>query len=521
LLYRFEDFALDTDRRELCRGRSQIPLAPQVFDLLEFLIRNRQRIVSKDDLIASIWNGRIVSESALTTRINATRSAIHDDGKEQRLIRTVPRKGLRFVGTVREEPDPSDKGARNAVSGPELPLPDRPSIAVLPFTNMSGEPEQDYFAEGMAEEIITALSRCSWLFVIARNSSFAYRGVAVDVRTVGRELGVRYVLEGSVRRGGNRLRLTGQLIDAVSGVHLWADRFEGDADDVFDLQDRFTENLVAAVDPTLQRAEIERLRHRSAANLDAYDLFLKAQQAEAEFTEQSLAEALRLLQQALVMDPGYAPAMALAAYCHALRFAQGWAKEPDAERRTGLSLATLAAERGKDDGRVFWMTAYAVHRLRMEPSHAKELADRSLELNPNSAIALSVAGRIELVLGNTSKALELLLRAERLSPRDPRGWFIIGGGTAYAYFAAGRYDESIAAANKALIQNPRFALALRFLAASLAKRGRRDAAAQAIREVLEIEPRLTLTKLRARSMFMDANAWKKYSEALRLAGLPD
>lgn len=521
MLYRFKEFALDTERRELRRGRSLVPLAPQVFDLLEFLIQNRGRVVSKDDLISSVWNGRIVSDSALATRINATRSAINDDGKRQCLIRTVPRKGVRFIGAVHEERQPCAAGARNATSEPELLLLDGPSIAVLPFANMSGEREQDYFAEGMAEEIITALSRCSWLFVIARNSSFAYKGAAVDVRKVGRELGVRYVLEGSVRRGGDRLRLTGQLIDAISGVHLWVDRFEGDMSDVFGLQDLFTQSLVAAVDPTLELAEIERLRRRPTANLDAYDLFLKAQQAEAEFTEGSLAGALRLLKQALAIDPGYAPAMALGAYCHTLRFVQGWAKDTDAERRTGLSLASRAAERGKDDGRVFWMTAYAVHRLQMDPLHAKELADRSLQLNPNSAIALSVSGRIELVLGNTDKALELLLRAERLSPRDPRGWFIVGGGTAYAHFAAGRYDESIAAANKALIQNPRFALALRFLAASLAKLGRWDAAAQAIREVLDIEPQLTLNKLRTRAMFMDTNAWNKYSEALRLAGLPD
>src|SRR5262245_33441717 len=215
LLYLFDNYSLDTDRREIRHGTAVVPVEPQVFDLLAHLIRHRDRVVSKDDLIASIWQGRIVSESAISTQINAARLAIADSGQKQRLIKTIPRKGIRFVGEVREEQKLANT-ARAAPSAererPPLTLPDRPSIAVLPFTNMSGDPEQDYFADGMAEEVITALSRCRWLFVIARNSSFVYKGKAVDVREIGRDLGVRYVLEGSVRRGGNRLRFTGQLV---------------------------------------------------------------------------------------------------------------------------------------------------------------------------------------------------------------------------------------------------------------------------------------------------------------------
>ena len=223
LPYLFEDFVLDSDRRELRRAGSLIPVEPQVFDLLEYLIRNRERVVSKDDLAASIWHGRIVSESALSTRINALRVAIGDSGDEQRLVKTLPRKGIRFVGAVHEEQEPQAATA-SAAAGDQgsLTLPDKPSIAVLPFINMDRDPEQEYFADGVAEEIITALSRCSWLFVIARNSSFTYKGKAVDIRQVGRELGVRYVLEGSVRRSGNRLRFISQLIDAKTGVHIWA-----------------------------------------------------------------------------------------------------------------------------------------------------------------------------------------------------------------------------------------------------------------------------------------------------------
>ena len=253
-----------------------VSVEQRVFDILSYLIRNRERVVSRDDLIALIWAGRIVSESALTTRINAARSAIGDNGQDQTLIKTLPRKGIRFVGTVYEQQSQAGRASGEtggAQTAPGLALPDRPSIAVLPFTNMSGDPEQEYFADGMTEEVITALSRCNWLFVIARNSSFTYKGKTVDVRQVGRELGVRYVLEGSVRRVGGRVRFVGQLIDASSGVHIWADRFEGEMSDVFELQDRFTESAVAAIEPTLQIAEIDRLKKKPAANLNAYIFF--------------------------------------------------------------------------------------------------------------------------------------------------------------------------------------------------------------------------------------------------------
>ena len=258
--YLFEEYAFDTDRRELQRGANVVSVTPQVFDLLDYLIRNRERVVSKDDLINAIWNGRVVSDAALTTRLNVARSAIGDCGEEQRLIKTLPRKGFRFVGTVREaqraagpevaeHPEESPK--------PALALPDKPSIAVLPFENMSGDPDQDYFADGMVDEITTALSRFNTLFVIARNSSFAYKGNVVDIKQIGRELGVRYVLEGSVRKAAGKVRIICQLIDAASGRHLWADRFEGDLSDIFALQDRMTESVVSAIQPKVFQTEID------------------------------------------------------------------------------------------------------------------------------------------------------------------------------------------------------------------------------------------------------------------------
>jgi TolB-like protein len=522
LLYLFNDFELDIRRRELRRGHKLVAIAPQVFDLLQYLIRHRDRVVSKDELVASVWDGRVVSDSALSTRINAVRFAIDDTGEEQHLIRTLPRKGLRFIGAVREElPTPRKaEAARTEESPPPLlALPDKPSIAILPFTNMSGDPEQDYFADGMAEEIITALSRCSWLFVIARNSSFTYKGKAVDIRQVGRELGVRYVLEGSVRRGGDRLRITGQLIDAATGGHIWADRFEGNLGNVFELHDRFTESVVAAIEPKLQLAEIARLKNKLASNLDAYDLLLRAQQCEWEFRQESHAGALHYLEQALAIDPSYAPAMALAAYCHAERFVQGWMSDRETDSREGLRLAARAVELDKDDSRVSWMAGYAIMRLQMNLPRAKELVRHSLELNPNSAMALAIAGAIEGELLNISEALELLFRAMRLSPRDPRGWFITLK-LAWVHIIAGQYDKAISVAEKVLNQNPHSAHALRMLAASLAKQGRLNEGAAALREALNIEP-ITLTKLRARLMFVDEGVWRDYAAGLCLAGLPE
>ena len=520
MLYYFKDCALDTERRELSRSGVPISIEPKVFDLLAYALRNRERVVSKDELIAALWGGRIVSESALTTCVNAARTAIGDSGELQHLIKTLPRKGIRFVGAVREQQRlaaATDVAADQA--RPEIELPDKPSIAVLPFTNMSGDPEQDYFADGIAEDIITALSRCSWLFVIARNSSFTYKGKIVDVRQIGRELGVRYVLEGSVRRAGNRLRFTGQLVDTMSGSHIWADRFDGDVSDVFALQDRMTESVVGAIEPKLQLAEIERVKHKQAAHLDAYDLLLRAQQFEYEFAEQSLAAALRCLEQALAIDPCYAPALGLAAYCYVERRIQGWAQDLEAEAAEGLRLAVRAIELAREDANVLWMAAYAGRSFGMDQDRAKELLDRSLRLNPNSAMALTIAAWNQAIQ-NPGMALELLRRAERLSPRDPRAW-VMDAQRAFAHFVAGQYKDAAAAAKKGLAQNPRSARALRLLAASLARLGEREQAAVAIRELLTIDPQLTISKVHLHLRHWPEPVWHRYSESLRIAGLPE
>ena len=409
-------------------------------------------------------------------------------------------------------------GKRSAENATPLDLPDRPSIAVLPFQNMSGDAEQEYFADGMVEDIITALSRVKSFFVIARNSSFTYKGKAVDIKQVGRELGVRYVLEGSVRKAGGRVRITGQLIEASTGHHVWADRFDGNLDEVFDLQDRITEHVVAAIEPNLQFAEIERLRRRATTSLNAYDHLLHAQQFEYQFTDGSLIAAIQHCKKAIDIDPTYAPAMALAAYCYGERRFQGWTKDIPHETQEGLQFAEQALEHGKFDPNVLWMCALATWQLGLDIKRAQELAQRSLETNPNSAIACTIAGWIEAYSGHYSAGKELLGRAQRLSPRDPRAWFAASG-MAIAHLGEGNFEEGAAWASKALAQNPRYTVAMRLLAANLANLGNIEAASVAVAQFLRIEPDLTIEKLRARLIFMNPGLWSNLTRGLRLGGL--
>jgi len=317
--YLFEDYALDADRRELVRGTEPIAVEPQVFDLLYYLIRNRDRVVSKDDLLAAVWNRRIVSESALSTRLNAARSVLGDSGEKQRLIRTFPRRGVRFVASVREE---QGAGAPAPVESPSMAA-DGASIAVMPFANLSSDPEQDYFSDGIVEDIITALSRNRAFFVIARNSTFTYKGRSVDIKQVGRELGVRYVLEGSVRKIGARVRVSGQLIEAASGRQLWAERFDGDVADIFELQDQIVVRVVGAIAPQLERAEIDRVKQAATADLAAYDLYLRGLAHWNRWTKEDNAAALECFYAAIAKDRDYTTAYGLAASCYLLGKASG------------------------------------------------------------------------------------------------------------------------------------------------------------------------------------------------------
>ncbi|MGH7060903.1 MAG: winged helix-turn-helix domain-containing protein, partial [Stellaceae bacterium] len=325
----FADCRLDLERRELRRGGEAIGLEPKAFDLLAYLVRHRERVVSKDDLLDAVWDGRIVSEAALTTRINAVRRALGDDGKAQRLVRTFIRKGVRFVGEVVEVPNPAAPAAFPATEH-------KPAIAILPFDNLTGDPEQDYFVDGMVEEITTAIARFPWLSVIARNSSFTYKGRAVDVKEVGRELGVRYALEGSVRKSGSRVRIAGQLIDTATGAHIWAEHFDGALDDILDLQDQVAGGVAGAIEPLLRRAETERADRKPTESLDAYDLYLRAQAQAYKRTRESLAESIRLARLALNIDRSYGPAMARIALSRGMQQLRQWISGEGAEVEEGI-----------------------------------------------------------------------------------------------------------------------------------------------------------------------------------------
>jgi TolB-like protein/Flp pilus assembly protein TadD len=518
LRYLFENYAFDTDRRELHRGADVISIAPQVFDLLDYLIRNRERVVSKDDLIDAIWNGRVVSEAALTTRLNVARTAIGDSGEEQRLIKTLPRKGFRFVGPVVEaQGDAGAAVADNSLEPPKpaLTLPDKPSIAVLPFANLSSDLEQDYFADGMVDDITTALSRFKLLFVIARHSSFTYKGRAVDIKQVGRELGVRYVLEGSVRKAAGKVRITCQLIDATTGAHLWADRFEGDLGDIFALQDEITVNVVSAIQPKLLQAEID-LAVRRPSSLSAYDLYLQATAYYYSMTRERMAKALRLLYRALEIDPRYSHAASLAILCHTLNLMQRWAIDPQSEIKEAARLSQLVLSIDENDPDTLACVGWAKAYLSGDFGAATEMVDRAVTLNPNSATAWTYRGLTCVYVGQPQEAVRSFERGIRLSPLDPMlfGMFAMMG---VALISLSRFDEAVAAAMKALRKNQTFGLAYRCLAAALAHLGRDAEARRTVAQLLEIEPDFRISEYVARS-----GQWPQmYIDGLRKAGLPE
>ena len=523
----FGDYVLDRDRRELTRGSAAIATGPQVFDLLLYLVQHRERVVSKDDLLQAVWGGRIVSESTLTSHINAVRKAIGDSGEEQRLIRTVARKGFRFVGEVREAPSSHGSGSLKTEpakpiepSAQALALPDKPSIAALPFQNLSGDPEQEYFADGVVEDVITALSRIRWLFVIARNSSFTYKGRQVDVKQVGRELGVGYVLEGSVRKAANRVRITGQLIDATTGAHLWAERFEGTLDDIFELQDQIAASVVGAVAPQLERAEIERAKRKPTASLDAYDYYLRGMANLHQGTREAIDEALRLFHAAIRLDPAFASAYGMASWCHFWRKVNGWMIDRSQEIAEGARLARRAVELGRDDAVALTRSGHALAHLAGDLDGGIALLDRALMLNPNLAAAWFLGGFLRVWHGEPDGAIEHFARAMRLSPLDPE-MYRIQAGMAAAHLFAGRFDTASSWAEKAFRDLPSFLMVVGIIAASHALAGRTDEARRAMHHLRQLDPALRLSNLRDWLPIHRPEDLATFADGLRRAGLPE
>jgi adenylate cyclase len=419
------------------------------------------------------------------------------------------------VGAPSETPEAAPARVAEIESPP--PLPDKPSIAVMPFQNMSGDPEQEYFADGMVEEIITALSRFKWLFVIARNSSFTFKGKAVDVKRVGRELGVRYVLEGSVRKAAGKVRITGQLIDAVTGAHLWVDRFERDLTDVFALQDDVTVAVVSAIQPKLLQTEIGMAARRRPENLTAYDFYLRALPQFYLTTREGVAEALRLAHRALELDPRFGLAAALEGHCHMQHVVWGYAINPQFDRKEAVRLSRLALSIDDDDpdtlARAAQISAYMVGDSEREI----EMADRAVALNPNSFMAWTSRGWVYRVAGLPEEAIQSFERAMRMSPVDPMLHQPFTG-MGYAFIELRRFDEAIVAGKKAQHQNSSFSPAYRCLASAFAHLGRDSEAREAAARLLEVDPAFTISPFIARGGQSNA---KLLIEGLRKAGLPE
>jgi TolB-like protein len=402
----------------------------------------------------------------------------------------------------------------------ELPLPSKPSIAVLAFENLSGDPEQEYFADGVVEEIITALSRMRWLLVIARNSSFAYKGRAVDVKQIGRDLGVRYVLEGSVRKAGNRVRITGQLIDASTGGNLWADRFEGQLEDIFDLQDQVTVRVVSAIAPKLESAEIERAKRKPPANLDAYDYYLRGMACLYRWTKEDNEEALTLFRQAIELDPDFAAAYGMAARCYSQRKTSGWMADRGREIAETKRLARRAGECGKDDAVALSSAGIALAFVVGDLDSGADFTDRALELNPNLAWAWLFGGLVKNMLGEPEVALQRVAHAMRLSPHDSH-IYNMHGAVAWAHFLAGRYAEALSWAETAVREKPNLMFATCVAAASGALGGRLAEAQKAMAHLRQLDPTLRMSNLRDFFPTRRAEDFARWEEGMRTAGLPE
>src|SRR5712671_5647630 len=429
----FGRFRFDLGRRELSRDGIPVRLGSRALDVLSVLAAARGDVVTKDELLARVWPGQVVEENNLQVQVSALRKALDEEKSGQSYLVSVPGRGYRLIGVAGSSHGPA--------------LPDKPSIAVLPFQNMSDDPQQEYFADGIVEDIITALCHMRWLFVIARDSSFAYKGRTADVKQVGRELGVRYVVEGGVRKAAQRVRITAQLIDASTGAHLWADHFDGGLEDIFNLQDQVTASVVGAIAPKLLEAEIERAKRKPTESLDAYDYYLRGTAKVIQWTEAAVDEALPLLYRAIELDPDFALPYGLATMCYVFRKGKGFVTQQESAETARL--ARLGAELGKDDALVLSFAASSLAYVVGELNEGVALVDRALVLNPNLARAWTFSGWARVWIGQPDVAIEHLARAMRLNPLDDT-MYSMQTATAHAHFFAGRYDEASSWAAKAL-----------------------------------------------------------------------
>jgi TolB-like protein/Flp pilus assembly protein TadD len=511
--FRFGDHLLDPERRELHRGGELIALEPRVFDLLVHLVRNRDHVVSKDELIAHVWRGRIVSDSAIDRQVKAARQAVGDSGATQILIRTMPRKGVRFIADAWEEQD-----ARAMGSAPDpapLARPDKPSIAVLAFNNLSSDPEQEYFSDGIAEDITTALSRYRSLFVIARNSSFTFKGRAVDVTAVAYELNVRYVVEGSVRRIGDAVRISAQLIDTETASHVWADRYDCKISDLFAVQDEITNAVVLAIEPAIGQAEIRRAIRQPPGSLAAWETYQRGLWHVWKGTAADNAEARRLFQRAAAMDPGFASPLVAAALTHiwdALFYGMSlWDIGPIAvaEARKAVAIDPDDPEAQAALGLAYTTTSAMESAL--------ECADRAVTLNRNCAAAHYLRGAVLTFTERCAEGREEALTSLRLNPRDrlsPQAASVVVA----SHFLERDYAAAVTVARRYIVAFPTHRGPRRVLVAALGQLGRQDEARTALRELLANPTGLPEMYLHYRPPFVRPEDHQHFLDGLRKAG---
>ena len=517
--YAFGPFRLDAETEILFRGADPVVLGRHAVALLRVLVERPEAPVSKEVLMETAWPGRAVEESNLSVQIAALRRALSEEPGGEAWIETLPRRGYRFVGpAVATIPDGVHR--QGSPAHPTLPLPDKPSIAVLPFQNLSADPDQEYFADGIVEDIITALSRMPSLFVIARNSSFTYKDRSVDVKQVGEELGVRYVLEGGVRKAANRIRVTGQLIDASTGIHIWADRFDGAVEDIFNLQDQMTASVVGALMPKLEQAEFERVKRKPTESLDAYDYYLRAMMHFYQRTPEANNEALQLFYKAIELDREFATAYAMAAWCHGWRKMNAWMMDRAKEIAEGIRLARRALALAKDNAVALARGGHAIAFLGHDLDSGVPLLDQAIHFNPNLALAWYLSGWLRAYNGEPDIAIERLERAMRFSPLDPT-LYHMKVGIGFAHLLARRFDEASVWAKEAFRDEPNYLPAVAVFAASNAHAGRMEDATMTMARLRQISPALTASNLKDLWPFRRPEDFAIWSDGLRKAGLPD
>ena len=527
MIYRFDRCELDTKRLELRRDGAIEAVEPQVFSLLVHLIEHRGHVVSKDDLIDAVWDGRIVSDATLSSRINAVRRAVGDNGTAQAIIKTMPRRGFRFVAELlpEESGEPAPASERYGAP-PESPpasgfaaqTAGRPAVAVLPFANLSGDPAQDYFSDGLSEDIITLLSAWRSFPVVARNSSFAYKGRSQDVRQIAAALAARYVIEGSVRKSGNAVRVTAQLIDAETGHHLWAERFDGTLDDIFEIQDDITRRIVGSVEPQMERAERSKAATKRAANLSAWDCYLRGRELLYKITPTDNAQARAMFERAIELDPQYGDAYAGLSYTYQRDILleivddrQAWVQKALETARRAVALAPeSSAAHFSLSGAYIWADE---HELAIAETRT------AVELNPSNVHAtLALGNRLDIV-GQSDEGVPLLERALELNPRDPQS-HIYFAQLARAYINARDYEKALTCLRESIRRKPDYPHTYHVLAICLGHLGRIDEARAAARQCDDLHPGF-MQKRAYWNIYVDPSANQHLADGLRAAGLVD